>query len=210
MGDLRGTMHCRIATIIVSLSVAVLCQGQAVRRKQLVTALGFGGGSLAISTPAAQYDAQGLLAGAVRFTSAYAVSDRWSLGIHYERTGTNEHSDTVERVRFTTYLIAGAYRPLVRERSALEMHAALGSAIMALRPAGGRVPVRARGGAFTWGARWLHMINGTVGMQLCLDQSFAAQAPMELDGEPVVNAEGQQYFVRWNALNATAGVVVRF
>ena len=139
----------------------------------------------------------------------YAIADRWSLGIHYDRVGSARHDGLLARARATTYLFEGAYRPSIGQRAFLEIHLGLGAHVTALFPTTERLPYTATGSAVGLGIRYAHLLSGTVGLYLAADHAASSNDGLTLNGGRV-NADGSTSFVQWNTQRITAGLMVRF
>lgn len=184
--------------------------GQAIQRKHLVTSLGMGAGRLAVERVADSATTTALEAGAVRFAVGYALGDRWSLGIHYDRIGSDRDMAGTGRLRVTTYLLEGSYRPWIGQRAAVELSMGFGNGIAVVRPAGARIPFDARGGVLAVGVRYTHLLSGTLGFFMALDHAHMDRAGLALDGAAVTLAEGDQERLAWSAQRLTTGLFLRF
>lgn len=195
---------------MVALLAPCAANAQAVRKGNLVSSLGGGAGLLDLHGSGAGIGQPELPCGAVRFAFAHAFGKRWSLGLHYDRIGSADHGDPLERLRITTYQLEAAWRPWIGERAALELLAGAGTSILALRPVGGRLPYGANAGVVQVGARWLHMVSGTLGAFVAADHAVSAAADLALEGETVNDADGKPISVSWSSSRITAGLLLRF
>ncbi len=197
------------ATLMLFATGATL-QAQAVRKGNLVTSLGGGGGILRLKSDAEGVSGQEVNCGAVRFAFAHAFNDRVSLGLHYDRLGSDESGAPLERLRITTYMLEGVWRPWTGERAALEVHAGLGTSIIALRPLAGRLPYTANTGVVAVGARYLHLLSGSIGAFLAADHALAGQGALSLDGKVLRDNAGETLTMEWSSSRMTAGLLLRF
>ncbi len=196
--------------LLIAMVPAFSVCGQAVLHKHLIVSLGGGGGLLAIESNADSLNADALPSSAVRFSFAYALGDRFSLGGHYDRIGTVRHEGGVERLRFTTYLIEGTYRPIDAERTAIEVTAAAGAYIMALRPIGGLIPYDSAGPAFAFGLRYLRLINETIGLQVAIDHAQGLTQEVTFHEEPLQVTPDDPLTIGWHGQRITGGMFIRF
>lgn len=200
-----------VRTLLLSLllSGSVVCTGQALHRKHLTVSLGGGAGLWQVNSDRDDLTQDALESGAIRFAFGYAIADRWSLGIHYDRVGSARHDGLLARARATTYLIEGAYRPWSGQHAFLEINLGLGAHITALFPTTERLPYTATGSAGSLGIRYAHLLSGTVGLYLAADHAASSSDALTLNGGRV-NADGSTSIVQWNTQRITAGLMVRF
>lgn len=195
----------------IALLVAVVASGQAVHRKQLITSLGAGAGLITVDNTADTISTSNTTASSITFRFAYALSDRWSLGLHYDRIGTDRAGGATELLRFTTYLVEGTYRPWIGENAALEVNLAVGPSVMALRPFSQNLPLRGFTNAASIGVRYLHRIGSTLGAFVSLDHSAANGLTVtDYNGDAIKNANGDPIKLDWNSQRVNAGAVVVF
>jgi hypothetical protein len=180
---------------------------QSIQRKHLVVGLNAGAGVLHLASDRPDLSANGEC-GAVRFTFAFALSDRWSIGGHYDRVGTAHHPG-LDRLHMTTYTIEGTYRPWTGNRAGLECTMGLGSTAAALFPPASQLPMTATGAVFMIGTRYLHLISHTLGWSIALDHAATSSNELVLEGG-VVEAPNGKAHVQWNSQRVTAGLFVRF
>jgi len=183
---------------------------QAVHQKNLLITMGVGAGQVSLKSPTEVLRLDGGQCGAVRIAFGYALSDRWSLGMHYDRIGTTDHPGPVQRFRLTTYLFEGSFRPLLGKHGTVELNAGIGPSILALTPTNGRLPARSNHGMAAFGLRYVHMISGTLGAYISGDIAAGDEAPMAIEGIPVRDEQGDQVKTSWNSHRLGAGLVVRF
>jgi len=184
--------------------------GQAVRQKHLVTSLGGGGGTLSMSTSMDSLAVARATSGAVRFSFGYALGDRWSLGAHYHRIGTDRAPGAVQLLRFTSYMVEGSWRPWTGRKATVEAMVALGGSIMALRPHGSRLPLGSAGGVASMGLRYMHLVGGTLGVFVAAEHSASSTHAITFDGEEVMGPEGSPHTAAWDNQRVTAGLLMRF
>lgn len=185
---------------------------QAVERKHLVMSFAGGGGQLNLFSDRKDIAASGLVCGAFRAAFGYAISDKWSLGIHYDRIGTAELQEGVtgsDRLHVTTYLLAATFRPWNKGRSALQCEMAVGPTAAALFPIDSRLPYTNQGTALALSVNYLHMLNRTLGWFVAGDQVTSSSNELVVDGGQV-NPDGRISRLQWNSQRFTAGLVVRF
>lgn len=195
----------------VALACGVECDAQAIQRKQLVTTFGGGGGFTTMNTSIDSLGTRGAETGSVRLAFAYAITARWSVGVHYDRIGTDRTSSATELLRFTTYLIEGSYRLWIGEHGALEVQLGLGPSLMALKPWNQGLPLKTQSTAIALGVRYMHMISGTIGAFASLDHSASRSANItDYNGQPVRDAQNEAMELDWNSQRVNAGLVVRF
>lgn len=151
----------------------------------------------------------GLGSGALRAAFGYAVSDRLSLGIHYDRIGSAWHNGAVDRLHLTTYMLGFAYRPWMSQDAALEFEFGFGPTAASLFPLDSRLPYTAAGSVVNLGFRYLGMVGRTMGAFAALDHAASSSNELVLDGG-LVNQNGVRSRIQWNSPRVTAGVLVRF
>ncbi len=201
----------RALLLAFALACSAKCCAQAIQRKHLVTTFGGGGGFTAMDTSIDSLDAQRAETGSVRLAFAYAITDRWSLGAHYDRIGTDRTSSATELLRFTTYMIEGTYRPWIGQQGAVEVQLAFGPSLMALKPWGQGLPLKTQSTAIALGVRYLHMISGTIGAFVALDHTASRSSNItDYNGQPIIDAENNAMRLDWNSQRVNAGIVVRF
>lgn len=195
----------------IALLAAVLASGQAVHRKQLITCLGAGAGLITVDHTADTLSTSNAAAGSITFRFAYALSDRWSLGLHYDRIGTDRAGGATELLRFTTYLVEGTYRPWIGERAAMELNLAVGPSVMALRTFSQSLPLRGTANAVSLGARYVHRIGSTLGAFVSVDHAAANGTTItDYNGDAIENANGDPIKLDWNSERLNAGLVLVF
>ncbi|MBL7951606.1 MAG: hypothetical protein JNM62_07790 [Flavobacteriales bacterium] len=183
--------------------------GQGVRRKHLVMSVGGGIGMINLYSDRKDILVEGLGVGALRAAFGYAITDRWSLGVHYDRVGSTWHNGALDRLHMTNYLFSVGYRPWVGTSAAVEFELALGAMAASLFPVDSRLPYTTTGSAVSLGARYHYMYNTTLGVFLALDHTASGSSELVVDGG-LVNADGTRSRIQWNSPRATAGLVVRF
>lgn len=200
-----------ILTTMLLFAFASGCVAQAIQRKHLVMTFG---GRVGLTTVSSSIDSLGTRSaetGEVRFAVAYALSDKWSLGVHYDRIGTDRTSSAVELLRFTTYLVEGVYRPWIGEKAAIEVQFAFGPSLMAMKPWGQGLPFKCQSTAFAFGTRYLHMFSGTVGAFASVDHAASRSANItDYNGQQITDAADNALPLDWNSQRISAGLVVRF
>jgi hypothetical protein len=199
----------RFLTTCILLSVSIATPAQAVERHHLLTTLGAGAGVVRLASDRDDLAEEALECGALRFAFGYAITDRWSIGFHYDRIGSAFHSGSLEHLHLTTYLLEGSYRPWTGQRASVECSAGIGATAAALFPYGSRLPFTAGGSAFAIGARYLYLLTGTLGLFVSADHATTSSNELVLEGGEV-NADGSISRLQWNGQRITAGVLVRF
>ncbi len=189
---------------------AILGASQTVQPDNLIISLSGGGGLTTMYSNADTLGTSGLPSSAVRFTFAYALSTRWSLGAHYDRIGSVVHPGNVQYVRFTTYMIEGTYRPQIGRFSAVEAALAAGGAIMVLRPDELLIPYENRAFVYNVGIRYMHIVNASVGVYIALDHAQALNGTVTYRDEPLPLAAGGTVRISWHNQRISAGMFVRF
>lgn len=201
----------RSLIVPIVFALAASCVAQAVQRKQLITSLGGGGGFTTIHSTTDSLAGSGISTGSVTFGFAYALGDRWSVGIHYDRIGSDRTGNSIELMRFTTFLLEGTYRPWIGQRAAFEARLAIGPSVMALLPIGQRSPLKATNNAASFGVRYLHMISGGIGGFIGLEHTVSNGVNItDYEGRPITNPANEQVHLDWNSQRANAGLFVRF
>jgi len=204
-------MRDRILPLVMAVWCAAACNAQGVQREQLVMTIGGGGGFTTLTSSIDSLGTGGAETGAVRFAVAYAITDKWSIGVHYDRIGTDRTSSATESLRFTTYMIEGVYRPWIGERGAVELQLAFGPSLMALKPWGQGLPMKAQSTALAFGARYLRMFSGTVGGFIGVDHAASRSANVtDYNGQQISDADNNALKIEWNSQRITAGLMVRF
>ncbi len=183
--------------------------GQAIPAKNLVVALGGGGGFSWIAGNDEEVRSGSLESSAVRFSFSYALSDRISIGGHYSRIGSVVHP-VLDRIRLTSYMIEGGYRIHNGTRAALELAVAAGLQLTTLRPKDVLLPFDAHGAVFNGSVRYLRMINGTIGVFAAFDHFMAPEAVITFAGDPLLLRDGRTAVTGWRCARATAGGFLRF
>jgi hypothetical protein len=183
---------------------------QAVHAKNLVTSIG---GGLAIATLDANTDSLDsdiTGGGVVRFAFGYAIGDRWSLGVHYDRIGSDDLRTGLQYVRFTTYMLEATFRPAIGKNAALELHAAGGAGIMALTPETERLPLRMNSGVVTLGLRYIWLFSNTTGGFIGAEHSASGAGQITFNDHTLTDEHGVPLTASWTAQRITAGMIVRF
>lgn len=195
----------------LALLAAVIASGQALHRKQLITCLGAGAGLITVDHTADSISTSNTTSSSITFRFAYALSDRWSLGLHYDRIGTDRAGGATELLRFTTYLVEGTYRPWIGDRAALEVNLAVGPSVLALRPFSQNLPLRGYSNAGSIGVRFFHRFGSTLGLFVSVDHSAAnGMTVTDYNGDAIENAKGDRMKLDWNSQRVNAGVVAVF
>ena len=183
---------------------------QAVQRKHLVMSFGVGVGLSSMTGPADTLRMQSTESGVVHFGFDYALGDRWSLGFRFDRTGTDQQVERFDGVRFNSFLFQLTYRPWVTRTMALELHGALGGSRLSVDPLNELLPVTATPGVVLGGARFIHLISGTIGAFAAFDASASGQGLARFDDEVLQEMDGTDVRLSWSATRLTAGLIVRF
>ncbi len=190
--------------------LALQGSAQMVQQKHLLIGLAGGGGYTNVISNVDTLSTTGLLSSATRFSFGYALGRRWSLGGHWDRIGSVAHPHNVDRLRFTTYMLEGSFRPIQGERWSLELTVAGGVTIMALRPKGRLIPYGSQGAVGSVGIRYLRLLNSTFGLHLSLDHAQAAPQDVKYHDEPLQVLPELPMNVTWHGQRFTGGVFVRF
>lgn len=200
----------RYALLLASL-VAQCCEAQVIGPKQLVTSLGGGAGVLSIGRFMEGQSFEPEAAGSATFRFAYAVNGRISFGAHYDRVGTDRTPEGMDRVRFTAYLLECVYRPWQSERSAVELHAALGPSLLSMRVRDRDLPLKGRSTAAALGARYMRFFGRTMGAFVALDHAGSVNMTVtDYDGNVIEDTQGQPVQLDWNSQRVNLGLLVRF
>ncbi len=201
----------RSATCALLILVSHFSIAQSVHKGHLITSLGAGVGSLTVSNIPDSISTSHTTAGSVTFRFAYALSDRWSLGMHYDRIGTDRSGNTTDLLRFTAFLAQVTYRPWIGARAALETNIAVGPSLMALKPFSQDLPLRGQRSAINIGVRYLHMVGKTLGAFVSLDHvACAAMNVTDYNGDAIADKNGDRVVLDWNSQRFDAGLFVRF
>lgn len=153
---------------------------------------------------------EGLGCGAVRAAFGYAISDRWSLGIHYDRVGSAWHNGAVDRLYMSNHLLSVAYRPWVSAYSAFELEIAFGPTTASLFMPDTRLPYTATGSALSGGVRYLGMMSGTIGAFVALDHVASSSEVLTHEHGSALRPGNEAVRIQWNSPRVTAGLLVRF
>lgn len=197
--------------LIIACAAAVAVRGQAIARKQLFTSMGGGIGLLTINRAADSVSADAVLSGTVAFRVQYAFTTRFSLGIHYDRIGSDRIGKAIDQVRFSTFGISGAYRPWIGERAFVEVHGAIGTAALSLELNAISLPVVGRSACNSIGARYVHLLSNTVCGFVGLEATGGTRiAVQRYDGMPFTDADGRAGGLDWSSQRAVVGIAVRF
>lgn len=187
----------------------LLTSAQGVRRKHLVMSVGGGIGMMNLYSDRDDIAVQGLGGGALRAAFGYAISDRWSLGIHYDRIGSGWHNGALDRLHLTTYMLGIAYRPWIGDRYAVEAEFGFGSMNAALFPVESRLPYTTVGGVMNISLRYQYMYSRSIGVFIALDHAASSSEELVVDGG-LVNMDGTRTRIQWNSPRVTAGMLIRF
>lgn len=184
---------------------------QAVHRGQLVTSLGGGAGTVTLSGAADSLNTSNATCGSATFAFAYALSDSWSLGLRWDRIGSDLSDSSVELLRCTTYLLDGTYRPWSWTKGSVEFHAALGASILALKPWNARLPIRGQNSAGAIGIRYLHFFSATIAGFVALEHAGSRGVPLrDYDGNALLDPDGGEVLSNWNSQRLNVGLIARF
>ncbi|HRD53215.1 MAG TPA: hypothetical protein PKY96_11270 [Flavobacteriales bacterium] len=201
----------RLLFLFVACMATGMVQGQAIARKNLITSLGGGTGLLTISRAADSVSASAVLSGAITFRVQYAFTKRFSLGIQYDRIGSDRIGKAVDHVRFSTLFISGSYRPWIGERAFVEAHAAIGTAALSLDLFALSLPVVGRSGSSSIGARYVHRLSGTLCAFAGVEATGGSRIYLQrFDGKPFADADGQPGALDWSSQRVLVGMAVRF
>jgi hypothetical protein len=203
-------VHHRYPLSLLALLFAGTLWGQAVQRKHLLIALGGGGATMELTGPADSLRMQPTNSGVVHFSFAYALGDRWSLGLRFDRIGTEEQVEPMDRMRVNSFLLQGAYRPWIARRAALEVHLALGTSVISVDPENELLPVTANPGAVLYGVRFIQLLGGTMGLYAALERGVSNSDAAKFSEQALLDAEAKPVMLSWKATRATVGLVVRF
>ena len=184
--------------------------GQAVQRKHLLIALGGGGATMELTGPTDSLRMQPTVCGVVHFSFAYALGDRWSLGLRFDRIGTEEQVEPMDRMRVNSFLLQGAYRPWIARRAALEVHLALGTSVISVDPENELLPVTANPGAVLYGVRFIQLLGGTMGLYAALERGVSNSDAAKFSEQALLDAEAKPVMLSWKATRASVGLMVRF
>lgn len=195
--------------LIVLLAAVGQGQAQAVRRKHLVMSVGGGIGVINAFSDRKDIEVVGLGSGVFRAAFGFAVTDRWSLGLHFDRVGSTWHNGALDRLHFTTYLFGIAYRPWITERSAMELEFGFGPMRTSLFPNDTRLPYTTTGGAVSVGFRYIGMLSRTIGAFAAFDHAASSSNELLLEGG-LVNPGGGRSRFQWNSPRVSFGMIVRF
>lgn len=187
-----------------------LAQAQAVQRRHLITSIGGGTGVATLDLSADSLDLELEGCGVVRFACGYALGDRWSLGVHYDRIGRSDLPDAHGMLRFTTYAFTGTFRPWIGDKATVEAHLALGTSILAWTPRDARLPLEATSGIMTFGLRYIRMFGGVIGGFLAVDHTASGSGPLLSNGTVLRDRTDKDISAVWDAQRLTGGMVVRF
>lgn len=199
----------RIGFLCCSLILTLVVSAQAVRRKHLVMSVAGGVGVMNLFSDREDIGVEGLGSGAMRAALGYAIADRWSLGVHYDRIGSAWHNGGVDRLHLTTYLLGFTYRPWIGERYAVEAELGIGAMNAALFPEGSRLPYTTTGSVVNVSVRYQYMYSHTIGVFTALDHGSSSSGELVVDGG-LVNTDGTRTRIQWNSTRLTAGMLVRF
>jgi len=201
----------RTASLLLVHLLAVAVHGQSITRKQLFTSLGGGAGLLTIREAADSVSAAAEAGGAITFRVSYAFTRRFSLGFQYDRIGSDRIGKAVDQMRFSTFVICGAYRPWIGERAFVEVHGAIGTASLTLDLNALALPVVGRSGCTSIGARYVHLLSGTVCGFVGIEATGGARIYVQrYDGEPFTDADGEPGGLDWSSQRLVLGLAVRF
>ncbi|MBP6312407.1 MAG: hypothetical protein KA408_09080 [Flavobacteriales bacterium] len=202
----------QVSMVFITLTMWTRMNAQSVHRKHLLTSFGAGIGQLRVATGSdtSGYAARNATCAAVRFAFAYALTDHWSLGFHYDRLGTEGLTIITDKVRFTTYQLEAIWRPWIGKNSSFETHAALGVSLMALTPRRSDLPLRSESGVLTVGGRYLLMFSNVVGSYVALEHTVSWDGDLTDNEDVVMGTDLEPIKLNWNAQRISAGMVVRF
>lgn len=202
-------MRVLLLLLLLPVTTAPL-HAQAVQRKHLVMSFGVGVGLSSLTGPTDTLRMQSTESGVVHFGFDYALGDRWSLGFRFDRTGTDQQVERFDGVRFNNFLFQLTYRPWIARRMALELSGALGGSRLSVDPKNELLPVTATPAVVLAGARFIHLISGTIGAFAALDASVSGEGIAQFKDDSLRDAEGTDVRLAWKATRLTAGLIVRF
>lgn len=202
----------RLPVLALLLACAPLgASAQAVARKHLLTAMGGGVGLLSLDRVPDSVAAAGVVCGTVTVHTAYAFSQRFSLGVQYSRIGTDRIGPAVDQVRLQAIALAFHYRPWVGERAFAEAWLALGQARAFVDLRQDLLPVVGKAGFRALGARYAHLLSGTIGAYAGIELAGGDRQYLQrYDGSPFTDAEGRTGAFDWSSQSVLAGLLVRF
>lgn len=208
-GASLGVLFVRIALSLFCVAATCGVQAQAVRKKQLLMSVGGGVGVINLYSDRSDIAVEGLGSGVLRAAFGYAIGKRWSLGIHYDRVGSTWHNKGLDRLHMTTYMLGIAFRPLIWERTAVELEGGFGPSASSLFPLESRLPYTTTSGVINGSVRYIGMFSSTIGGFIAFDHTASSSNELVLEGG-LVNVDGTRTRIQWNSPRISAGMVVRF
>lgn len=202
-------MRLKYLVLLVCLLTGLCTHGQGVRRKHLVMSLGGGIGVINLYSDRHDIGVEGLGAGALRVAFGYAITDRWSLGFHYDRIGSTWHNGALDRLHLTDYLFTVGHRPWVGPRSAVLLNLGFGAMAASLSPVDARLPYTTTASCISLGVRYVYMATGTIGWYVAADHAASGSGELVVEVGSV-NPDGSRSRMQWNSPRITSGLVVRF
>ncbi|WKZ67812.1 MAG: hypothetical protein QY325_07735 [Flavobacteriales bacterium] len=201
----------RLVLLMVLVGSVLPAEAQAIKRRHLVTRLGFGAGIATVNRTPDSLAVGATACGSLAFGFGYATGNRWSFGFLFDRIGADQPAPAAERIRFTTYQVEVAYRPWIGDRSAVELSLALGPMVMALKPYDANLPLVSNRGSTRLSVRYLRMLTGTIAVFGELAQNWSGPGNVvDYEGRALLNSAGEPLLLAWNSQRINAGLAMRF
>jgi hypothetical protein len=199
----------RLAIILLYLAVTATGRGQTIAKKDLLITLGGGACSLALKGDSDLFHTR-TIGGTIDFAFNYSITDRFAMGFHYQRLGTDDIDPPAERVRITRYEIEVGWRAWSGAHSALQITAGAGAGVPAISLSGGGLPLTAVTGEVSLGARYVHLLTDVIGAYALLNATPGKSGALLYGDQEVRDVHGNAVQINWSAVSLAAGVMVRF
>lgn len=196
--------------LALAMMLAATAGAQVITRKKLLITVGAGWNALSTTSDSALFTTSGHSGGTFDFAFGYAITDRFSLGFHYQRLGHTGFQDPATRLRVTSYQFEAGWRAWQRGNDAVELTAALGTSIPAFLLAGEGLPATTSMSVFTVGGRYLHQFSEVLGIFGGLSLPRSGTGVLSIGDRPLSLANGQRISMQWSAATIEAGVLIRF
>lgn len=202
---------CRwIAWVLLSMLCAAHAPAQLVGKKNLVTAVGFGGAWGELRSPVRAFNVPGSYGGNFSFAFGYAFNPNWGLGIRYDRLGLAESLDTMAQARIALLHVHGSFRPWQNDQHAIEVETGFGSSSFSFRGLNERLPQEANSWSANGSVRYLrHVRRGILGF-LALRAHTSGRAVLNRAGASSALNEEAGMTVHWRAVMLSVGLAVRW
>lgn len=196
----------------MSFLLSALCYGQeGIDKKDLTFSLTGGAGHTRLEMDSLLEGTAEHIGSAFAFSFTYSISNRFALGMRYDRTDTGKEPRAYDRARVTSYSVIAAYRPFINDENYVEARAGFGTGIAAFKQPQKDFYSRANGGLLHAGVSWVRFLTDGFGLKLDLSGNLQnAQEVNTPDGEQEWFGTPDQPAVSSSVRLATLGLLVRY